>query len=52
MRIIRSSFVFVCSVRSRKHWVATMPILKNIRHERFAQLLASGKTATDAHEAG
>ena len=27
-----------------------MPVLKNPRHERFAQLLASGKTATDAHE--
>jgi hypothetical protein len=27
-----------------------MPILKNSRHERFAQLLASGKTATDAYE--
>jgi hypothetical protein len=27
-----------------------MPVLKNIRHERFAQLLASGKTAKDAYE--
>jgi hypothetical protein len=27
-----------------------MPVLKNPRHERFAQLLASGKTAVDAHE--
>jgi hypothetical protein len=27
-----------------------MPILKNPRHERFAQFLASGKTATDAYE--
>jgi hypothetical protein len=27
-----------------------MPVLKNIRHERFAQLLASGKNATDAYE--
>ena len=27
-----------------------MPTLKNPRHERFAQLLASGKTATDAYE--
>src|SRR6516164_1691466 len=26
-----------------------MPTLKNPRHERFAQLLASGKNATDAH---
>src|SRR5215813_2833289 len=28
-----------------------MPTLKNHRRERFAQLLASGKTATDAYEA-
>jgi hypothetical protein len=28
----------------------TMPVLKNPRHERFAQLLASGKNATDAYE--
>jgi hypothetical protein len=28
-----------------------MPALRNIRHERFAQLLASGKNATDAYEA-
>jgi len=27
-----------------------MPVLKNPRHERFAQPLASGKTATDVHE--
>jgi phage terminase small subunit len=27
-----------------------MPALKNPRYERFAQLLASGKTATGAHE--
>ncbi|HEY7243379.1 MAG TPA: hypothetical protein VH678_05790 [Xanthobacteraceae bacterium] len=27
-----------------------MPVLKNPRHERFARLLASGKTAVDAHE--
>jgi len=27
-----------------------MPTLKNPRHERFAQLLASGKNATDAYE--
>src|SRR5438270_754526 len=27
-----------------------MPVLKNSRHERFAQLLAQGKTATDAYE--
>ena len=27
-----------------------MPTLKNPRQERFAQLLASGKTAADAHE--
>jgi hypothetical protein len=27
-----------------------MPTLKNPRHERFAQLLAAGKTATDAYE--
>jgi phage terminase small subunit len=27
-----------------------MPILKNARHERLAQLLASGKNATDAYE--
>jgi phage terminase small subunit len=27
-----------------------MPCLKNPRRERFSQLLASGKTATDAHE--
>jgi hypothetical protein len=27
-----------------------MPTLKNPRHERFAQLLASGKTAVDASE--
>ena len=27
-----------------------MPTLKNPRHERFAQLLASGKTAADAYE--
>jgi phage terminase small subunit len=33
------------------HWdPAAMPTLKNARHERFAQLLASGKTATDAYE--
>ncbi|MEY9531168.1 phage terminase small subunit [Sinorhizobium fredii] len=30
-----------------------MPILKNARHERFAQALAEGMTATDAYtEAG
>jgi phage terminase small subunit len=27
-----------------------MSVLKNTRHERFAQLLASGKNATDAYE--
>ena len=27
-----------------------MSVLKNPRHERFAQLLAAGKTATDAYE--
>jgi hypothetical protein len=27
-----------------------MPVLKNPRHERFAQLLAGGKSATDAYE--
>jgi len=27
-----------------------MPALRNPRYERFAQLLASGKTMTDAHE--
>jgi phage terminase small subunit len=27
-----------------------MPVLKNPRHELFAQLLASGKTATEAHQ--
>jgi hypothetical protein len=27
-----------------------MPVLKNPRHERFVQLLASGKTVTDAYE--
>jgi hypothetical protein len=27
-----------------------MPTLKNARHERYAQLLASGKNATDAYE--
>jgi hypothetical protein len=27
-----------------------MPVLKNPRHERIAQLLASGKTATEAHQ--
>src|SRR5262249_33331230 len=27
-----------------------MPTLKNPRHERFAQFLASGKSATDAYE--
>src|SRR3974377_826342 len=27
-----------------------MPTLKNPRHERFSQLLASGKNATDAYE--
>jgi hypothetical protein len=27
-----------------------MPTLKNARHERFSQLLASGKCATDAYE--
>jgi phage terminase small subunit len=27
-----------------------MPVLKNPRHERFTQLLASGKTATEAHQ--
>jgi hypothetical protein len=27
-----------------------MPVLNNPRHERFAQLLASGKNATDAYE--
>jgi phage terminase small subunit len=26
-----------------------MPVLKNPRHERFAQLLANGKSATDAY---
>lgn len=30
-----------------------MPVLKNSRHEKFAQLLANGKSATDAYaEAG
>jgi hypothetical protein len=29
--------------------MAAMPTLKNPRHERFAQLLASGKTAKDAY---
>lgn len=28
-----------------------MPVLKNAKHERFAQGVAEGKTATDAHEA-
>lgn len=28
-----------------------MPVLKNARHEKFAQALASGKTATEAMEA-
>lgn len=28
-----------------------MPVLRNQRHERFAQGLIAGKTATDAHEA-
>jgi hypothetical protein len=28
--------------------VTAVPTLKNPRHERFAQLLASGKTATNA----
>jgi hypothetical protein len=27
-----------------------MPVLKNPRHERIAQLLASGKTAKDGYE--
>ena len=27
-----------------------MPILKNAKHERFAQLLASGKSSVDAYE--
>jgi hypothetical protein len=27
-----------------------MPVLKNPRHERVAQLLAGGKTATEAHQ--
>ena len=27
-----------------------MPVLKNPRHERFAQLLASGRTAVDGYE--
>jgi hypothetical protein len=27
-----------------------MPVLKNLRHERFAQELASGKSATEAYE--
>src|ERR1700738_4767362 len=27
-----------------------MPVLKNPRHERFAHLLASGETATEAHQ--
>jgi len=27
-----------------------MPVLKNPRHERFAQLLASGKSGTAAYE--
>jgi phage terminase small subunit len=27
-----------------------MPVLRNPRHETFAQLLARGKTATEAHE--
>ena len=26
-----------------------MPVLKNARHERFAQLVASGKTQADAY---
>ncbi|WP_455872862.1 hypothetical protein [Rhizobium yanglingense] len=30
-----------------------MPVLKNARHEKFAQALAKGKTATEAYaEAG
>jgi len=30
-----------------------MPVLKNARHEKFAQALSKGKTADDAHaEAG
>jgi phage terminase small subunit len=30
-----------------------MPVLKNARHEKFAQALAKGKSATDAYnEAG
>lgn len=28
-----------------------MPVLKNVRHERFAQELAKGKTATEAYTA-
>jgi phage terminase small subunit len=27
-----------------------MPVLKNPRHERFAQLLAIGRTAVDGYE--
>src|SRR5262249_51569771 len=34
----------------RHSGIAQMPVLGNPRHERFAQLLAQGKTATDAHE--
>jgi phage terminase small subunit len=27
-----------------------MPVLRNSRHERFARLLANGKTVADAYE--
>jgi phage terminase small subunit len=42
---------FEKAVRYLSLWSGdAMPTLKNPRHERIAQLLASGKTATDAYE--
>jgi hypothetical protein len=44
--------VCFCRIRSFTNTLdaTVMPVLKNPRHERFAQLLASGKTGTDAYE--
>jgi hypothetical protein len=44
--------LFVCALQFVHQFIGcdAMPMLKNPRHERFAQLLASGKNATDAYE--
>ena len=41
-----------CTIdRSAESWCPPMPILRNARHEQFAQQLAGGATAIDAHRA-